>query len=57
MKKRKATIKRSKVFQIALKGEGNGNFAWECFDHSLLLPCQIHHSVNIDKSKLAWHKA
>ena len=37
MKKRKTSIKRSRVFQIALKGGGNRNDTWEKFDHSMLL--------------------
>ena len=43
MKKRKTSINRSRVFEIALEGErewkngGNGNFGWESFDYSMLL--------------------
>ena len=42
---RKASNNRSRVFEIALdggrewKGGGNGNFAWESFNHSMLLSC------------------
>ena len=36
-KKRKPCIKRNKVFQIALKGEENGNFAGRNLNHSKLL--------------------
>ena len=36
MKKRKTSIKRSRIFQIVLKGGENRNFAWENFDHSML---------------------
>ena len=37
MKKRKTSIKRSRVFKIALKGGDNENVAWEKFDHSMFL--------------------
>ena len=43
MKKRKTSINRSRVFEIALEGErewkngGNENFGWESFDYSMLL--------------------
>ena len=43
VKKRKTSINRSRVFEIALEGErewkngGNGNFGWESFDYSMLL--------------------
>ena len=43
MKKRKASIKRSKVFQIALKGEGNGSFAGS----ALTIHCFCHAKYNI----------
>ena len=36
MNKRKASIKRSRISQIVLKGGENRNFAWENFDHSML---------------------
>ena len=45
VKKRKTSNNRSRVFEIALeggrewKGGGNGNFAWESFNHSMLLSC------------------
>ena len=35
MKKRKTSIKRSRIFQIVLKGGENRNFAWDNFDHSM----------------------
>ena len=37
VKKRKTSIKRSRVFQIALKGGDNTNVAWEISDHPMLL--------------------
>ena len=37
MKKRKASIKSSRVFQIALKGRDNRNNTCEKFDHLMLL--------------------
>ena len=37
VKKRKTSIKRSGIFEIALKGGENRNFAGENFDHSVLL--------------------
>ena len=45
VKKRKTSNNRSRVFEIALeggrewKGGGNRNFAWESFNHSMLLSC------------------
>ena len=42
---RKTSITISRVFEIALeggrewKGGGNGNFAWESFNYSMLLSC------------------
>ena len=33
----KTSIKRGRVFQIALKGGDNRNVAWEKFDHSMFL--------------------
>ena len=43
--KRKTSNNRTRVFEIALeggrewKGGGNWNFAWESFNHSMLLSC------------------
>ena len=54
MKNRKTSNNRSRVFEMALeggrewKGGGNGNFAGESFNHSMLLSCYSQHSVNID---------
>ena len=31
----KISIKRSRVFQVALKGGNNENVTWEKFDHSM----------------------
>ena len=39
VKKRKTRIKRIRVLQIALKNGENENFAWENFNHSMLLSC------------------
>ena len=45
MKKRKTSINRSRVFEIALerrrelKDERNANFAWDNFDFLMLFSC------------------
>ena len=39
MKKRKTILREVEFFKIALEGGENGNFAWENFDHSMLLSC------------------
>ena len=37
--KRKTSIKEGRVFQTALKGGENTDFAWENFDYSMPLSC------------------
>ena len=42
---RKPSINRSSILEIALEGKmklnggGNGNFAWDSLDYSMLLSC------------------
>ena len=39
VKKRKASIKTGRFFEIALKGGDNRNVTWENFDHLVFLSC------------------
>ena len=39
VKKKKTTRRRSRIFQVSLKGEDDKNFPWENFDRSMFLSC------------------